>query len=238
MTPKTLLLALSTLLILPACLPPLPGGETGTSTDGGTGVVDESSTSGSTTTTTATTEGETTTMADTTGGDDLCTYHCFSAPPVYFPYNLDPVDRDGNPSTTPLSCDLEGGGVLPLLGTSFPIDAAACVTTQAVAETVEALGVCAPGVVPTPPPSEWETWASLYSQRQQRRCVDALTEMGCLASVPAPGAGAEEICNDYFRNQLELDTLSVSPQLEEVEALEAPPLPGVPCDYAELLGCG
>lgn len=222
-------------LLLTACLPPVPGSETGTGTDTGTSAGTEAADS-STSTSSATTTMTATTEADTTGGD-LCTFHCFSAPPVSFPYNVDPVDENGDPSPTPLECDLAEGGTLSLLGTSFPIDEPACVSTQAVAETVEALGVCAPGVVPAPPPSEWETWASLYSTRQQRRCVDVLVEMGCVNSVPSPGAGAEEICNAYFRNQLRLDTLSVSPQLEEVDSLEAPPLSGVPCDYEDNLSC-
>ena len=219
-------------LSLAACLPPLPGSETGTGTDTDT----STGTEGADTTTTTSSTTTSTTEADTTGGD-LCTFHCFSAPPVSFPYNVDPVDENGDPSMVPLACDLAEGGTLSLLGISFPIDEPACVTTQAVAETVEALGVCAPGVVPAPPSAEWETWASLYATRQQRRCVDVLVEMGCVSSVPSPGAGAEEVCNAYFRNQLRLDTLSVSPQLEEIESLEAPPLSGVHCDFEDNLGC-
>lgn len=224
------------LILLAACLPPLPPGDDTSGGSGGSSGV--TTTSGAATISGASSSGESSGSADSSGGDELCTFHCFSGTPVSFPYSLNPVDQEGTPSVVPLSCDLVGGGTLNLLGTSFPIDEPTCAFNQTLAEQVEAIGVCAPGVVAAPPSMEWEEWASRYAADQQRFCVGVLVEMGCLSSVPAPAVGAEELCNAYLRNQLRLDVLAVSPQFEEVEPIVTPPLPGETCDYVDNLECG
>lgn len=223
---RTTLGALGTLLLTLAlgCEPgPVPdddGGDGGATDDAGDGDGDG--------------DGDTTTDTGTTDGGETCLFHCFSAPPVSFPYNVDPVDEDGDQVPVGFECVVEGGDSMDLNGTFFPIDEEACVSTQATAEVVNDLGVCDPGPVVQPPPAAWVEWVNLYASRTRNRCRSMLTGMGCLDGQPGDVPDASEVCAYWLENQLKIDTLAVAPQLEEIDPVEGEPPAGGSCDYAEL----